>query len=386
MRTFTLAYCTNLWNHYQASLCEALNEKMSNGAFRMVVCEELPAERLKLGWQVEPPVCDWLIGPPKSNRDRTRIEESVLDADVAVLGACPGEILEKRCKSGKLTFVMSERLWKKPFYKWRMLNPRFASGVRRLQNLVNRDSVHYLAMGHFAAADARVVHAYGDRMWSWPYFASIPEDRPEEREGEIVHVLWAGRMIEWKRVDWIIEAASQLSAHPALGRIELIGDGPDRETLKRLAKRRGLEHRVVFRDPVPPEEVRKAMRHADVFVLASDRREGWGVVVNEAMAEGCVVLANADAGSARELIEDGVNGVLFDGKSATSLARKLARILGAAEERRAMSSRAWESVRTLWHPKVGASRLLELSGALLNGTTAPTYAAGPCRRLEVYRG
>jgi glycosyltransferase involved in cell wall biosynthesis len=64
---------------------------------------------------------------------------------------------------------------------------------------------------------------------------------------------------------------------------------------------------------------------ADLLVLPSIR-EPWGLVVNEAMAAGCAILASDRVGAAKDLVRDGVNGAVFPAGSVPALAEALERL------------------------------------------------------------
>lgn len=112
------------------------------------------------------------------------------------------------------------------------------------------------------------------------------------------------RLTAWKGVDGLIETIAPL---PDIGLV-VVGDGPERDNLKALARRLGVQQRVHFAGEVPREKVPAYMRACDLFVLNS-RYEGLPHVVLEALAADLPVVAT-DAGGTGEVIQDGVNGRL----------------------------------------------------------------------------
>ena len=103
-------------------------------------------------------------------------------------------------------------------------------------------------------------------------------------------LLYAGRLIAEKRVDLLIDAVPGLLAeYPSL-RVLVIGDGPERTALFRLASRLGVLDHVTFAGFVPdPAAVIGSMKSAGVFVSPSIR-EGFGMAALEAMACGTPVV------------------------------------------------------------------------------------------------
>src|SRR6185503_9963066 len=96
------------------------------------------------------------------------------------------------------------------------------------------------------------------------------------------------------------------AADPRLALV-LVGDGPERDDLARLASTLGV--RLTLAGDRPWEEVVEAYVAADVFALLSDR-ETWGVVVNEAAACGLPLVLSDRVGAAGDLLRDGENGAL----------------------------------------------------------------------------
>ena len=136
-----------------------------------------------------------------------------------------------------------------------------------------------------------------------------------------VQLVSAGRLSHQKGFDLLIEALA-LCRDPDL-RLTILGDGPLRGDLERLAAEQGVAHQVRFlgfqKNPYP------FFANADALVLSS-RFEGFPNVVLEALACGTPIIATPAAGGIKEILE-GVEGcVLADSVTAAGLARALERI------------------------------------------------------------
>ena len=119
------------------------------------------------------------------------------------------------------------------------------------------------------------------------------------------------------------------------------------------------------------------MRQADVYVLPSSGGEGWGVVVNEAMLEGCAVIASRETGSGATLIRDGQNGLLFSSGNVTALTRALERLEADEAFRYQLATDGQASMLTEWTPTVAAVRLIDFCEARLAGREPPVWSSGP---------
>ena len=148
-----------------------------------------------------------------------------------------------------------------------------------------------------------------------------------------------GRLSPEKGLDVLLRALVDLPGVTAV----LVGDGPDREALKRLALELGVEERAIFTGRVP--ESRVYFPALDVYVLAS-RSEGLPLALVEAMLAGCAIVAT-DVGSVSDAITDGETGLLVPAGDAPALARAVqsllddpgrAAALGEAARTRAVAS------------------------------------------------
>ena len=139
-------------------------------------------------------------------------------------------------------------------------------------------------------------------------------------------VVFAGRHIPEKRVPALIPAIAQARERVPELRGLILGDGPERAELLRLIGEYGLEGVVEAPGFVSEDRMNLALSSAMCMALPS-RREGYGLVVVEAAAEGVpsVVVAAPD-NAAVELVEDGVNGYVARSAAPEDLAEAILRV------------------------------------------------------------
>lgn len=150
---------------------------------------------------------------------------------------------------------------------------------------------------------------------------------------ETCDVLFAGRLIREKNIDELIESVEGTDFTCCI-----IGEGPERERLASLTRGLGLEKQVTFVGTVEYEEVIARMKSAKVFVLPS-AREGFGIVLLEAMACGLPVIAvDAEKSAASEII-NGTNGILC---WMDELKENIAKLLGDEEKQKELALGGFE--------------------------------------------
>ncbi len=139
-------------------------------------------------------------------------------------------------------------------------------------------------------------------------------------------VVYAGRHIPEKRVPALLPAFARARQRLPDLRLEIYGDGPERERLLQVAAELGLDGGFEAPGFVESERVDAALRTALCMVLPS-RREGYGLVVVEASARGTpsVVVADPD-NAATELVDDGQNGFVARSAEPEDLADAIVRV------------------------------------------------------------
>jgi glycosyltransferase involved in cell wall biosynthesis len=150
-----------------------------------------------------------------------------------------------------------------------------------------------------------------------------------------------GNLVPEKGIDLLMHTV----ARNPTWRLLLVGDGPERESLRFLAQRIA-PGRVEFRDNMPQANLRYAYSAADVLALPS-LREGWPNVVLESMACG-VPVACAAVGGVPEIIGDGAPGIVVRERTVEAWAGALAALMEARfapkDVRQYAASFGWEGV------------------------------------------
>lgn len=368
---------TNLVSPHQMPLARQLASIVGDSNFRLAATLPMTAAMGLRGWKNDEPE-PWILRVGENEGHCAEFEKWWNNADVVISGVRDLSGFAKRLDRGKITFYASERWWKPPLGMARLLDPRFAWMAARVCRLAQSPFFHFLPMGGYAAADMRWIASFQGRMWDWGYFTAVPDPLPPclERDGSL-RILWAGRMLAWKCVDTLVRAFALVLQQNQKARLILIGDGPCRAKLEQLTLKLEIAGNVEFHPSMQTNQVRDQMRNAHVYVLPSSAYEGWGAVLNEAMSEGCTVVASEVAGAAKSMLCHGENGLLFKSGDYRQLGANLIR-LNADESLRLRLARAGQkTIAECWSPKVAAERFLKVSEALLAKRPLPLFSHGP---------
>jgi glycosyltransferase involved in cell wall biosynthesis len=147
-------------------------------------------------------------------------------------------------------------------------------------------------------------------------------------------VVFAGRHIPEKRPEAVVGAVALAREQIPSLRATIFGDGPERASVLRSIHARGLDGIVEAPGFVAAGRIEQALGDA-LCLLHPSRREGYGLVLLEAMAKGTpVIVVDAPDNAATELVEDGRNGFIARSASAEDLADAIARAHRAGHELR----------------------------------------------------
>jgi glycosyltransferase involved in cell wall biosynthesis len=142
-------------------------------------------------------------------------------------------------------------------------------------------------------------------------------------------ILFLGRLDYEKHIHNLLKAVALLPKSLNV-KVEIVGDGGEREYLERLASELGLQSNVEFRGHISDQELPKAYERATVFAMPSIA-ELQSIATMEAMASGRPVVA-ADAIALPHLVHDGDNGYLFPPDDVEAFADRLLRVLTASQQ------------------------------------------------------
>ena len=158
---------------------------------------------------------------------------------------------------------------------------------------------------------------------------------PYQSEGPVVA---GGRLNRLKGMDLLIDAASAFERP-----VEILGAGPEAESLERRAREKGVRDRIRFRGWLGPNEVLRHLKRASLVVVPSRWEENHPYSVLEAMACARPVVAAA-IGGIPEMIADRRTGLLVEPENIPALASAIRGLLDAPEWARSIGRAAHQSL------------------------------------------
>jgi len=209
-----------------------------------------------------------------------------------------------------------------------------------------------------------------------------------------LRVLTVCRLVEKKGIDTLLKALAEFrQQHGIAWRLTVAGDGPQRESLHRLAKELKLDDSVNWLGAVANEQVPGLLKDADLFVLpcrtsSAGDRDGIPVVLMEAMACG-VAVVSGDLPAIRELVQDRHSGRLVDGTDAPALAKVLAELAAEPEGRAHVALNGRHRVEEEFSLAANIDRLesaLEATIAMPAQNAAPTGLSSRPSKLLAGKG
>ena len=373
----TLTFLTNLVNHHQICVADELYGHFKE-EYVYVAFEPLPEWLRKGGYQeIERP---YILKAYESEENRAKAEALAYESDVVIIGSASEKLVRRRLRENKITFHYSERWFKTGYHS--LLSPRAWCYFYRNHIRYRNKRSYMLCASAFTAPDVRKVFAYPGKCFKWGYFTRVDDFGLEAslaaKRGK-ARIMWCARFLQLKHPELPVRMARRLKDAGYDFRLDMYGSGVELERTKELAEKLEVEDVVAFKGNLPNEEILREMRGHNMFLFTSDRNEGWGAVLNEAMSNGCAVVASDKIGSVPFLVKDRVNGLVFKSEDLDSLTSHVRELLDAPTVCEDYARAAYQTMREEWSPRNAAERLIDLIGIIMAGRLSEYEKNdGPC--------
>lgn len=380
----TLVFFSLFLNHHQACVADELF-KILGADYHFV---ELSASYDNKGASQDYTSRPYLIQAWKSAENYEKAMNLALTADACVFAGYESLPFETaRLKQGLLSFDMGERLLKRGIIN--LASPRILKLiVAYYKNGWRNRPLYKLCCGAFTAKDCNNLGMFKGRCYKWGYFTNVDThlDIIAPQTNTPISIMWCARFLTWKHPELAVEAARVLRDKGYKFHLNMFGDDKSASAhdklfpvskIQALTDKYDLSDFVTLRGKCPNDELLRQMRSHDIFLFTSDRCEGWGAVANEAMANGCVLVASDQIGSVPYLVEDGVNSLIFKSEDVNSIVEKLELLFDNPDKMAVMRQNALNTMKKNWSPIAAANRLIVLISNL-QSQNGPAIIDGPC--------
>jgi glycosyltransferase involved in cell wall biosynthesis len=189
-----------------------------------------------------------------------------------------------------------------------------------------------------------------------PFGSAIDEEKINY-EVEPNKLLFVGRLVGRKGINYLIEAMALLKEEYPDLKLSIVGDGPQKSNLEKLIKKLNLEDKITLFGALPPNKLGYHYKTCSIFILPSiideiDNTETLGVVLIEALTYKKPAIAS-EVGGIVDIIKDKETGLLVKEKNSEELAHairtllsnpKLAKSLGEKGYKHIQNNFSWDSI------------------------------------------
>lgn len=375
MQKISIVFISNELNHHQIPLCDSFYSQ-ENVHFSFYALNKIADERLKIGYAESPK--EYLTYINENNM--CQIQNSIDGADVVIIGSAPISLVDTRIRNNKIVFTYSERVFKNLHY--------VLSGIKGL-TLYKRfikpsksSNCYLLCASSYMKNDMEILHAYRDKMFKWGYFPEHINSDYIPQNNNCIKILWVGRLLKWKNPLHAVYLAEHLKKRNINFVLQIVGIGPEENSILRMIKKKRLTNYCYLCGALPNKEVRQLMQDADIFLFSSNKSEGWGAVLNEAMDSHCCVVANTDAGATNYLVKDRVNGISYQ-STVKNLISAVDNLIDDLESIHMYQLNAYKTISETWNSDVAVERFVDICSKILLGDEAKDnkyYLDGPMSR------
>lgn len=251
---------------------------------------------------------------------------------------------------------------------------------RPVRNMIYRNANAVVAACEFARQHLLQIGLPESRIFKitpgvdWERFAPRPVSESLRRKlgiGSQIVVLTVARLTPRKGHANVLRAFARVLPHVPDAAYLIVGTGPERESLERLAAELGIAHAVRFTGYVAEEELGDYYNLCDIFAMINQETdgdiEGFGMVFLEANAAGKPVLGGRSGGTADSIL-DGETGFLIDPLAPDQLAENLRALLESRELRMRLGQAGLRRAQADFSWSTRADMLHEISLAMMEGS------------------
>lgn len=376
---FKIAFCSNFINQHVYEFSKAMDSLCD---FKFIQSIPMPEEFLQKGYKDYSNehfvVCTY-------KTEQFEIDQIINEADVVICGSFNHKLLLNRINQQKITICCSERIYKAEFPKRLFCNPmKFLAFF--LQNFFKK-SQEFLCLSAYAPIDLFLTGKYINRCLKFGYFTSytLLNNNFFSRK-QTPTLIWVGRFIKWKHPEMFINLMIYLKDKGVNFKAYFIGLGEMENELQNAIIKNKLQSYILYFGKLKNDEVIKKYLESDILIATSDYNEGWGAHVNEAMGNGCAVIASKALGCVPFLIKNKKNGIVFKNKNQKELNKKCFALITDQKKLQNVKMNGYKSIIDLWNGKIAAERLCDYFYESITHHRHKKYKNGPMSKARLKWG
>lgn len=310
-RVDLIAYLQNTYTHYE--FCFFYGESVGTRDWDVGIEKLSSHKRVKLKWlKVK------AFGDIRTIVYSSAVTEPLNDYN-------PDVVIASEYNAIALDALKWARKHKKPYISWTDGTPYSERNINKIQKLQRKYVIKYAEAYIASSSKSKEVQmSYGaesSKIWTSLLTVDINKYLVERKTGSTPTLVFVGSLIERKGLDLLIAALSKITDIPY--KVLVAGDGTEKGKYIQQAEQAGIMDRMKFLGFVTGSEMKHIYAQSDIFVMPT-REDCFGLVLVEAMCAGLPILVSKYADGAYEVVEEGVNGQIFDPYDVESTAKLLA--------------------------------------------------------------
>lgn len=381
-----ITFYSNFFTHHQEPFCLEMVKKYGDD-FKFVSTIKITEERLNLGYKDMDYKYDFIVRAYENEKEYDRALKLAIDSDIVIMGSTSDIYIKERLKQDKITFRYCERIFFNGIKTFLDKEKRKLIIEKHVKYKKNKN-LYMLCASAYGAGDFAKLGAYKNKTFKWGYFPetrkyNIDELITNKENNKPINILWTGRFIECKHPEYMVKLAQKLVAEGYNFKIKMLGTGKLFNAISQAINAYNLNEHIELLGGVDSNKVRDYMEKANIFAFTSDKKEGWGAVLNEAMNSGCAVVANKYIGAVPFLVEDNKNGLIYT--EFNEFYDKVKLLVDNAKLRKQIYKNAYNTIINLWNSETATNNLIKIFEGVLKNDI-PEIQKGPASRAIKIKG
>ena len=303
------------------------------------------------------------------------------NTDIVFVGSVDDKRVYRQIKSCKNIVYITEHIKKKTGIKSYLSLQKYFLKLHLTTLFKNK---WCLSSSAFAGEEFKNHFFKKNHIFKFGYFPEIKCTKDDTYYNKSKQVLWVGRFLDWKQTTDVLFLFFHILTLDPEFRLKTIGEGPEQNNIIKEITKNGLLNRCEIIGFQSNKFIIEEMNKSLFFALTSSRGEGWGVVLNEAMSQGCLCLANKNAGATNFLIKNGINGFSYSNyEEMVDVVDHYSSL--ESGKLNTISNNAIKTIKDLWNYQVASARLYEFCLFVLNKNNNFGYKEGPLSPFFVKR-